>query len=154
AEIAAINAARQQSMLSGWSGVFGNMASIIESGGGKATAAYKAFAIAQGTLDAYLAYTKVLADPSLIGRPYLRTALAASTLAPGLAQVANMRKVGGGGGGGGGASAATAAAKVEPERQVLVRLEGDEWLVNMADSIMSEIYKQTKDGRVVIARQY
>lgn len=89
--------------------LFGNMVSIFSAGGDRLVGITKAFSIAQGLLNSYRAFTEVLADPSLIGRPFLRTALAASTLGAGLAQVANMRSIGGGGGGGG-ASAGVAAS--------------------------------------------
>jgi len=148
-EVQRINAMQSQATLGAYSTLFGNMANIVSAGGNKTTAAVKAFSIAQGLLNSYLAYTQVLADPALIGRPFLRTALAASTLASGLAQVSAMK---GGGGGGSAASATASAAKVEPTRNVLVRLEGPDYLTDMAESIMTQIYEQTQNGRVVIAR--
>jgi hypothetical protein len=90
--------------------LFGNMATIFAAGGDKLVGITKAFSIAQGLLNSYRAFTEVLADPALIGRPFLRTALAASTLGAGLAQVANMRSIGGGGGGAGGAAAGISAS--------------------------------------------
>lgn len=132
--------------------LFGNMATIAKAGGDKATAAVKAFSIAQGLINSYLAYTQVLADPSLIGRPFLRTALAASTLAAGLAQVANMGGGGGGAGRAGGTTSATSATASEPNRVTRVELVGDDWLVKLAESMMTQIYDASRDGRVIVAR--
>ena len=132
--------------------LFGNMATIAKAGGDKATAAVKAFSIAQGLINSYLAYTQVLADPSLIGRPFLRTALAASTLAAGLAQVAHMGGGGGGAGRAGGTTSATSATASEPNRVTRVELVGDDWLVKLAESMMTQIYDASRDGRVIVAR--
>jgi len=152
-EISRIRAMQQTDTLSGYSTLFGNMAGIVQAGGDKTNAAYKAFAIAQGLIAARLSFLQVLADPSLIGRPFLRTALAYSTMAAGLAQVASIGGGGGGGGrGGSAAGTATAAAKAEPTKNILVRLEGPDFMVDMAEQIMQQIYDQSKDGRVIIAR--
>lgn len=149
-EVSRIKAAQQNAELSGYQTFFGNMASAAKAGGDKTSAAVKAFSVAQGILNSYLAYTQVLADPSLIGRPFLRTALAASTLAAGLGAVASMKS----GGGSSAASTATAAAKQEPTRTTLVKLEGDEWLVNLADSLITQIQDASKDGRMIVMRDY
>lgn len=149
-EVSRIKAAQQNAELSGYQTFFGNMASAAKAGGDKTSAAVKAFSVAQGILNSYLAYTQVLADPSLIGRPFLRTALAASTLAAGLGAVASMKS----GGGSSSASTATAAAKQEPTRTTLVKLEGDEWLVNLADSLITQIQDASKDGRMIVMRDY
>lgn len=121
--LARLDHMQQQSALSGYSTLFGNLSTIFEAGGKNLVRISKAFSIAQGLINSYKAYTEVLADPSLIGRPFLRQVLAGSTLAAGLAQVANMRSVSvGGGGGGGGAGAA--AASVPASTPLDVRLSG------------------------------
>lgn len=107
-----VNELRQQEQsqtLSSYGTLFGNLSTTFASGSDKLLKISKAFSVAQGLINSYRAYTEVLADPSLIGRPFLRTALAASTLSAGLAQVANIKSVSSGGGGGG-AAAATASA--------------------------------------------
>jgi hypothetical protein len=85
----------------------------------------KKFAIAQSLVNSYLAFTEVLKDPSLIGRPFARVAAAGAVLASGLAQVKAIRSAspGGGGGGavassGGGASSAAAAPAQAPQQNV------------------------------------
>jgi ABC-type transporter Mla subunit MlaD len=120
----------QQTMLGHYGTLFGNLSSVFEAGGKRMVGISKAFSVAQGLLNSYRAYTEVLADPSLLGRPLLRQALAASTLASGLAQVANMRSVNygsGGGGGGGRASSgvgAVAATETASSQPLDVRLQG------------------------------
>ena len=97
-----VNELRQQEQsqtLSSYGTLFGNLSTTFASGSDKLLKISKAFSVAQGLINSYRAYTEVLADPSLIGRPFLRTALAASTLSAGLAQVANIKSVSSGGGG-------------------------------------------------------
>lgn len=149
--LAELRAKEMEQTLGHYNTLFGNMASIAQAGGDKTTGVVKAFSIAQGLINSYLAYTQVLADPSLVGRPFLRTALAASTLAAGLAQVANM-KSGGSGGSSRSTNSGTATAKAEPDRVTRVELQGDEWLVNLADSLMTQIYDASKNGRVIVSR--
>lgn len=151
--VAAMNASMRGRDLQHYSTFFGNMANVAKAGGDKASAIVKAFSIAQGLTNSYLAYTQVLADPSLVGRPFLRTALAASTLASGLAQVANMKSGGGGGSARGAATSTSASAAVaEPDRSTYVTLNGEPWMVDLADKMMTEIFKASKNGRVVVAR--
>lgn len=149
--LAELRAKEMEQTLGHYNTLFGNMASIAQAGGDKTTGVVKAFSIAQGLINSYLAYTQVLADPSLVGRPFLRTALAASTLAAGLAQVANM-KSGGSGGSSRSTNSGTATAKAEPERVTRVELQGDEWLVSLADNLMTQIYDASKNGRVIVSR--
>ena len=145
---------RQQSAISGYATMFGNMATIFASGGGKLVKIAKAFSIAQGLLNSYRAYTEVLADPTLIGRPFLRQALAASTLAAGLAQVASMRStsMGGGGGGGGassasGAGAAAAQAPAQTSNQVAISLTGgDMFSRDQVIQLINSINDAVDDG--------
>ena len=66
----------------------------------------------------------------------------------------NAIKGGGSGSGSRGRAAATPATKTEPTKNVLVRLEGDAWLTGMAEQIMTQIYDASKDGRVIVARDY
>lgn len=118
-KIAELRQKERSFTLQSYSGLFGNMAQIFKAGGDKLVGITKAFSIAQGLLNSYRAFTEVLADPALIGRPFLRTALAASTLGAGLAQVASMRSISssGGGGGGGGGAAGGASGGATPEQR-------------------------------------
>lgn len=134
--------------------LFGNMATIFEAGGQRTVGIAKAFSVAQGLLNSYRAFTEVLADPSLMGRPLLRTSLAASTLAAGLAQVASMRNVnmgsGGGSGGGGGASvglgAGAGAAGASGPQLVEIALQGDTYGRDQVIDLINRINEAVEDG--------
>ena len=116
-----------------YSNLFGSMASLAQAGGEQTFKIWKAFSIAQATLDSYSAFTQVLRDPSFIGRPWMRAIAAGSVLSSGLAQVAAMRStsIGGGSSGGGAAvSVPSSAAVSEPDRasptNVAIQLLGDD----------------------------
>jgi hypothetical protein len=149
-KIMALRSQEMQTTLGHYNSLFGNMANIAKAGGDRATGIVKAFSIAQGLINSYLAYTQVLADPTLVGRPFLRQVLAASTLAAGLAQVANMRSSSGGGGSSAPTSASGTSAPQEPERLVRVSLDGPDWVKGIVEPIMTQIYEQTGDGTRVI----
>ncbi len=104
---------------------FSNLVNLTGSGNKKLLAIGKAFQASQSLIDAYGAYTKVLNDPTLIGRPFLRVAAAAQVLAAGLGAVNAIKSVSssGGGGGGGGAGAASGAAG-QGSRPMEARISG------------------------------
>lgn len=111
----------------------------------------KTFAASAALIDAYRAAVGAMADTQ--GPFWLRLAAYGKVLAAGLGVVAAIKGGGSGGGKGGGAGASSAGAtRQEPERQVLVRLEGSPWAVDMAEDILQQIYDQSKDGRVIISR--
>lgn len=129
---------------------FGQMNQLAGGGYNTLLRAQQTFAAGSALINAYLAATQALADPSV---PFWAKAAAyAKTLAAGLGAVNAIKGGGSGGGGGRGSSAAASATRAEPQRQVLVRLQGDDWLVGMAETIMDEIYKQSSDGRIVVVR--
>lgn len=148
-----LEASAQASSLQGWSDVFGNIASVFQAGGEKMVGITKAFSIAQGLLNSYRAYTEVLADPSLVGRPFLRQALAASTLAAGLAQVANMRSTStSGGGGGGGAASATQGTFSGPTQTMNVNLQGDVFSRTSVEGLLKQMQEfLDRGGRLVFS---
>ena len=67
-------------------------------------------------------------------------------------QAANMGGGGGGAGRAGGTTSATSATASEPNRVTRVELVGDDWLVKLAESMMTQIYDASRDGRVIVAR--
>lgn len=151
-EVSRIRAQQQHDALSGYQKFFGNMAQAAQAGGDRATGIVKAFSIAQGLLNSYLAFTQVLADPALVGRPFLRTALAYSTLAAGLGQVAAMR---GGGSSGKGASGSTSTSAVTKQQaqQWTFNITGDDWAVGMVENIIEQMQEQQQDGLNLIVRR-
>lgn len=145
--LSAIRQAEQATTLNSYGTLFGNLASTFQSGSGKLLKLSKAFSVAQGLINSYRAYTEVLADPSLIGRPFLRTALAASTLASGLAQVANIKSVSeSGGGSAAGGGAATGATASVPSQNIVIDLVGDTFSRNSVSSLFDQINEGYRNG--------
>lgn len=150
-----IRQAEQKTTLSGYSQLFGNLETVFKAGGDKMVGITKAFSVAQGLLNSYRAYTEVLADPALLGRPFLRQALAASTLAAGLAQVASMRSVSTSGGGGapsGGGASSAASAPAMPTQTVAINLQGDTFSRGSVEGLLEQIQSQLdRGGRLVFS---
>ncbi len=136
--------------------LFGNMAALAKAGGEKTFAVWKAFSIAQATIDSYRAYTAVLADPFFIGRPFLRQVAAASALAAGLAQVSSIASTSIGGGDGGSSAptgASSATTQQEPERVVRISVQGETWMRDLVEGLATQLYEASEDGaRVIVAR--
>ena len=149
----AINISQNQrsQTLSDMSEDFAQMNSLAGGGYESLIRAQRSFAASSALINSYLAATQALADPSV---PFWgKFAAYAKVLAAGMGAV-NAIKGGGSGSGSRGRAAATPATKTEPTKNVLVRLEGDAWLTGMAEQIMTQIYDASKDGRVIVARDY
>lgn len=104
-------------------GFFGAMANVTKAGGEKTLKATQILAAGQGLINSYLAFTEVLKDPSLVGRPFARISAAAGVLASGLNMVRAIKGVNSSGGsvassGGGGSSAASAPAQAPAQQNV------------------------------------
>jgi hypothetical protein len=120
--------------LGAWGDYFNNLASLTGTNNRRLLALGQAFRAAQALMDAWSAYTQVLADPSFVGRPFARLAAAGQVLAAGIGAVNAIRGVfaggegggGSGGGSGGGGSGAAQAMAAEPLRtqNVVVDLVG------------------------------
>lgn len=94
-ELMKIERMRQDTQIKDAGTFFGGLADLAKVGGDKASKAVKVFSAAQALTNSYLAFTQVLADPSLIGRPWARFGMAASALASGLSAVAAINSGGG-----------------------------------------------------------
>ena len=140
------SAASQQ--LSQMAADFGQMNSLAGGGYDSLLRAQKAFAAGSALINAYLAASQAMADPTV---PYwMKIAAYAKVLAAGMGAVNAIK--GGGGRGGSAASSSVAATKQEPTKNILVNLTGPAFMVDMAEEIMTQIYSASKDGRVIIAR--
>lgn len=135
--------------LSGMSSHFAQMNSLAGGGYDKLERAQKTFAASSALINAYLAATQALADPSV---PFWgKFAAYAKVLAAGIGAVKAIK----GSGSGGSASSATATAtatSAEPQRSVYVNLAGPAWMQDLVEDVITDIYQQSKDGRVIIAR--
>lgn len=146
-----INQNQRSQTLSDMSEDFAQMNTLAGGGYETLIRAQRSFAASSALINSYLAATQALADPSV---PFWgKFAAYAKVLAAGMGAV-NAIKGGGSGSGSRGRAAATPATKTEPTKNVLVRLEGDAWLTGMAEQIMTQIYDASKDGRVIVARDY
>ena len=135
--------------LSQMSADFAQMNSLAGGGYDGLLKAQKAFAAGSALINAYLAASQAMADPSV---PYwMKIAAYAKVLAAGMGAV-NAIKGGGSGGASAGSTATASPTKQEPTKNIMVRLEGPDYMVDMAESIMQQIYEQSNSGRVIISR--
>lgn len=152
-KIDALQQADRSRSLSLYGDLFGSMAQLAEQGGKKTFGIWKAFSIAQATINSYRAFTEVLADPSFVGRPWERGIAAAAVLASGLAQVSSIASTTFGGGSGGGKKSAggsissggssnisTPTAATEAPQQVLI--QGLEPGMRLSPEELQEIFDQ------------
>ena len=108
------------------------------------------FAAGAALVNAYLAASQALADPTL--GFWGKMAAYGKVLAAGLGLAQAIKGAGGGANASGAGATATPATPQEPERTVLVNLQGEGWMVEMAEEMLTQIYEQSRDGRVIIAR--
>lgn len=143
-----VNQNMSAQQLSNMAADFAQMNQLAGGGYDKLLRAQKTFAAGAALVNAYLAATQALADPS-VGF-WGKFAAYAKVLAAGMGAV-NAIKGSGSGGGGGNASSA-GSVKQEPTKNMLIRLEGDDFLVGLADKLMTQIYEASNSGRVIISR--
>lgn len=130
--------------------LFGELYDLSGSGYEGLLRLQKTFGAAQALVNTYTAASQVLADPKL--GYFAKFAAVAKTIAAGMGFVNAIK---GGGGGSGSASAtnsATSTGRAEPERVTRIELQGDDWLVSLAESMLDQIYDASKNGRVIVAR--
>lgn len=127
----------------------GEMNTIAGGGYDSLLKAQRVFGAASALISTYTGAAEALKLPF----PY-NLAAAGKIIAAGMGFVNAIKGGGSDGGAASSASTATAAAKQEPTRTTLVKLEGDEWLVNLADSLITQIQDASKDGRMIVMRDY
>ncbi|MBP6435311.1 MAG: hypothetical protein KA292_11670, partial [Sphingorhabdus sp.] len=115
-KLAQIAADSQVNRLSDMSNFFGAAQGVATAGGKGMVKIAATFGAVQSTIDAWRAYTQVMADPSFVGRPWARVAAAVSVVGAALKGVAAIRSAGGiGGGGGSGAGTGSIAAQAQQQ---------------------------------------
>jgi TP901 family phage tail tape measure protein len=132
------------------SNAYATAAGSIASDLGKVFEGNKAVAIAQALINTYQAVTNAWAN---VPWP-LNIAAAATSLAAGMAQVANIKNTnknssGGGGGGSGVASGGTAAAEAQPVRGVNISLMGDSFSRQGVRDLIMSLNEEIRDGAVL-----
>jgi len=133
--------------LNGLSSGFAEMNKLAGGGYDKLLHAQQIFSAASALMSTYTGAAKALELPF----PQNLIAMG-KVLAAGMGLVSAIKGGGKSGGSSSAASTATSAAKAEPTKNILVRLEGPDFLVDMAENIMTQIYEASSNGRVIIAK--
>lgn len=126
---------------------FGQMNSMAGGNYEKLLKAQRIFASASALISTMQGAAKALELPFP-----LNIAAAGKVIAAGMGFIGAIKSGSSGGASGGGGSAAATSVTQAPTQRVLVDLQGDDWLVGMAGSIIDQISEQSRDGRVIIAR--
>jgi hypothetical protein len=142
--------------LGAWGSYFSNLATLMGTSNKKLLGIAKAFQASQSLIDAWGAYTKVLNDPSLVGRPFARVAAAAQVFAAGLGAVNAIKSIGEGGGGataGAAAGAAGGGAGAAPQQQnsqsVALTIQGEIFNRQQVVSLINSINEAQEDGAII-----
>ena len=108
------------------------------------------FASVEALINAYRAYNQVLADPTLPW--FAKIPAAVGVLAAGMKTVQSIKGLSGGSGGGstGAPSGVSGSTQQAPQRQAIVEIRGPDWIQNLVQPMVEEIYEQTRDGTRVI----
>lgn len=151
-----IDASRHSSTLQEAAGFFGAMEGALQGSNKRLIRIAKVFGAVEALINAWRAYTQVLADPTLPF--YAKFAAAAAVLGAGLGAVSAIQGVSESGGGGrGGAGAASAAgASVgagaggqSVSRNVAIQLEGDSFSGDSIRNLINKINEAVEDGAVI-----
>jgi len=158
-EIANIEKMRQTTQIKDAGTFFGGMADLAKAGGDKTAKAVRVFSAAQALTNSYLAFTQILADPSLIGRPWARFGMAASALASGLSAVAAIKSGGGGSISSGGSGSGKNPASVETSSSAqtaspqVVMIQGlkptDVFTGEQLSTLFDSLYKENRNRGMV-----
>jgi hypothetical protein len=132
---------------------FGDINAMAGGGYDGLLRAQRVFSAASALISTYKGAADELARPT--ATPWQKFAAVAKVVATGMGLVNAIKggsKSSGGGSGGGSSSAPTTAgtAAVEPTRTTTVNFQGDPFMVAIAESVMSQMYDATGNGRVLI----
>jgi Prophage tail length tape measure protein len=129
--------------------LFGNLNSMAGGGYDGLLRAQRSFAAASALISTYKGAADELARPT--ATPWQKFASVAKVIATGMGFVSAIK--GGGSGGGGGSSKAPTSvggSAAEPTRTTTVSFQGDPFMVAIAESVMSQMYEASGNGRVLI----
>ena len=125
-------------------------ADVARQGGGKVGKAIQAVLATRALMNAWTAYTEVLADPAYVGRPWARFAAGAQVLAAGLGAVNAIKSASSGGSAGSAATSAGGAIAAAPTSNVSVQLVGgDMFSRDQVIGLINKINEAQEDGAVV-----
>lgn len=143
-----VNQNQTAQQLSNMSADFAQMNQLAGGGYDKLMRAQKTFAAGSALINAYLAASQALADPTV---PFWgKFAAFAKVLAAGMGAVNAIK----GSGSGSAASTASAATRADPTKNVLINLTGEGWMVDLVEEVLVQAYEQSGNGRVIVQRDY
>lgn len=148
----AMDAAALQTKLSAWSGAFGDLASLMNTGNKKLFKIGKMAALAQAVVDGWSSATSAWEKGMKIGGPPVAAAFTAMSLARTGAMIASIKSAqfeGGGGGTGGGAGSAPAAPATSPQKVANYQISGDVLGKSSAAELFRTINQGIKDGYTI-----
>ena len=126
---------------------FGQAASMAGDYNSKFLKAQRVFAASAALISTYQGAAKALELPFP-----MNIAAAAKVLAAGMGFISAIKSGSSSGGGSGGGGSSAGSVKQEPTKNVLIRLEGDDWLTGLAEQMMTQIYEASSNGRVIVSR--
>lgn len=149
-----IHDAERQERLSGYSTMFGDLATLMNTESMKLFRIGQAAAIANAVMEGWESAVSAWRWGMKFGGPPLAAAASAASLAKTGAMIANIAKQNpkgsGGSGGGGGSLTGSTAPEQGSGREVLVEFRGPDWAKEMLTDMLDQIYESAGDGRVII----
>jgi len=145
-----LNEGYQEFSIASAGALFGEMYSLSGSGFDGLLRIQRSFVAAQALIDTWGAYAKALRDGGLT--PWARFAWAGKILAAGLGAVNAIKGGGGSSSGGGASSSATSATATaaEPDRVTRIELMGEDWVINLVEPILQQVFAASQNGTRVI----
>jgi hypothetical protein len=128
--------------------LFGNLNSMAGGGYDGLLRAQRSFAAASALISTYKGAADELARPT--ATPWQKFASVAKVIATGMGFVSAIKGGGSGGGGSSKAPTSVGGASAEPTRTTTVSFQGDPFMVAIAESVMSQMYEASGNGRVLI----
>jgi hypothetical protein len=128
--------------------LFGNLNSMSGGGYDGLLRAQRSFAAASALISTYKGAADELARPT--ATPWQKFASVAKVIATGMGFVSAIKGGGSGGGGSSKAPTSVGGAAAEPTRTTTVSFQGDPFMVAIAESVMSQMYEASGNGRVLI----
>jgi hypothetical protein len=155
----ALQDAERRERLDGYGQMFGDLASLMQTGNDKLFRIGQAAAIAGAVMDGWEAATSAWKWGMKVGGPPLAVAASAASLVRTGVMISNIasqspRGTGKQGGGSGAPSSASGTTQqAQPERVVRINFVGPDWARDMVENMADQLFQATEDGtRVVIAR--
>lgn len=133
-----------------------NITAAARQGGERMTRVVQALNASRALMNAWMAYTEVLADPAFVGRPWARAAAAAQVLSAGLGAVNAIRSVstsGSGGGAGGATQTAQAQAQAVPVQRMVIETQSGGMIPQASlGGLIEQINEAGRQGFVIEAQ--